>query len=85
MVQAREREETGSAQPQSGLLELVYFSHESADESDAVVKQLRVANKGSQPHCARKLIQGATAYGIIDSGHTVMDGALFKQVATTAR
>ena len=59
----------------------------SADESDVVVKQLRVADKRSQPHCARVLIQGVSAYGIIDSTAdiTIMGGALFKQMATAAR
>lgn len=52
-----------------------------------VVKQLRVADKRSQPHCARVLIQGVPAYGIIDSRGdiTIVGGALFKRMAMAAR
>lgn len=75
-------------QPKISPLELLYSSsEESTDESDTVVSQVRVADKGSQAHCARVLIQGVPAYGVIDSGTdiTIMGGTLFKRVATAAR
>ena len=70
-----------------GPLDFLYSSSDDSSENDAVVNQVRVADEGSQAHCARVLIQGVHAYGIIDNGvdTTIMGGTLFKQVATAAQ
>lgn len=48
---------------------------------------MRVVDKGSRPHTAKVLIQGAPAEGIIDSGSdlTIMGAKLFRTVATAVR
>jgi hypothetical protein len=63
------------------------FLFSSAEDETADVSQVRVADRGSHPHCAKVSIQGVPAYGIIDSGAdiTIIGGSLFKKVATTAR
>jgi hypothetical protein len=59
----------------------------SSEDETADVLLVRVADRGSHPHCANVLIQGVPAYGIIDSGAdiTIIDGTLYKKVATTVR
>ena len=87
MVQASEGGGADGVQCKPGPLDFLYSSSDESSEDDAVVNQVRVADEGSQAHCARVLIQGVHAYGIIDSGVdiTIMGGTLFKQVATAAQ
>ena len=55
--------------------------------TDAEVRTIRVADKGSSSQCARVQIQGVPAYGIIDTGSdlTIIGGELFKRVAAAAK
>ena len=66
-------------------LDLLYSS--SDGETDQGVRRIQVADKGSQPKCARVLVQGVPAIGIIDSGAdiTIIGGELFKKVAVGAK
>ena len=56
-------------------------------DSDKEVRLVRVDDKGSSPQCARVLIQGVPADGIVDSGAeiTIMGAELFKKVASVCR
>ena len=87
MVQASEGGETDGVQCKPGPLDFLYSSSDESSEDDTVVNQVRVAGEGSLAHCARVLIQGVPAHGIIDSGvdTTIMGGTLFKRVATAAQ
>ena len=46
-----------------------------------------VDDKGSHSQCARVLLEGVPAFGIVDSGAdiTIIGGTLFKRVAAVAR
>ena len=66
-------------------LDLLYSL--SDGETDQGVRRIQVADKGSQPKCARVLVQGVPAIGIIDSGAdiTIIGGELFKKVSAGAK
>ena len=87
MVQASEGGGADGVQCKPAPLDFLYSSSDESSEDDTVVNQVRVADEGSQAHCARVLIQGVHAYGITDNGVdiTIMGGTLFKQVATAAQ
>ena len=59
----------------------------SDSDSPDKVRQVRVQDMGSQPHCAKVNVQGVPTVGVVDSGAdiTIMGGSLFKQVATVAK
>lgn len=61
------------------------YSTESDEEQD--IRLVRVDDKGSSPQCARVLVQGVPADGIVDSGAeiTIMGPELFKKVASVCR
>ena len=48
---------------------------------------IRVQDEGSKPRCARVLVQGVPAYGIVDTAAdiTIIGGDLFRKVASVAR
>ncbi len=48
---------------------------------------VRVQDMGSQPHCAKVVVQGVPVEGVVDSGAdiTIMGGDLFNCVATVAK
>ena len=66
------------------LMDILYSSSDS-DSGD--VRAIRVQDKGSKPRCARVLVQGVPAYGIIDTAAdiTIIGGNLFRKVASVAR
>ena len=51
------------------------------------IRQVRVQDMGSQPHCAKVNVQGVPVNGVVDSQAdiTIMGGDLFKPVATVAK
>ena len=59
----------------------------SEDESTPHANRVYVADQGSVTQCVKLLTQGVPAYGLIDSGAdtTIIEGSLFKKVATIAR
>ena len=59
----------------------------SSESEEEEVHQVRVKDEGSRPRVASVNIQGVQALGIIDSAVdiTIMNGALFKEVVSTAR
>lgn len=63
---------------------LLYSSSE--DESAPHAKRITTTDQGSVTKCAKVLIQGVPAYGLIDSGadFTIIGGLLFEKVATIA-
>ena len=62
------------------------YLHSDSDSSDEI-RQVRVQNMGSQPHCAKINVQGVPVDGVVDSGAniTIMGRDLFKHVATVAK
>ena len=61
------------------------YLHSDLDEEKQTVKTVRVNDTGSTPpQCAKVLVQGVPAYGIIDSTAdiTIMGSDLFKKVAS---
>ena len=73
---------TAPAQPDDPLQYLLSDS----DDSDEV-RQVRVYDKGSKPHCANVNVQGVLMSGVVDSGAdiTIMGGEMFKRVAVVAK
>ena len=65
------------------LMDILY----SSDSEDGEVKSIRIADEGSKARCARVLVQGVPAYGIIDTAAdiTIIGGNLFQKVASVAR
>jgi len=63
----------------ANLLSLLYSS-----DSDSDVKAIRVHDEGSKPCCARVLVQGVPAYGIIGTAAdiTIIGGNLSSQCST---
>ena len=63
-----------------------YSIYSDSDDSDEV-RQVRVYDKGSKPHCANVNIQGVLMSGVVDSGAdiTIMGGEMFKLVAVVAK
>lgn len=59
----------------------------SSDSDSGNVNAVRVQDEGSKPRCARVLVQGVPAYGIVDTAAdiTIIGGKLFKKVASVAR
>lgn len=74
--------ETDSANPTPDSL---LFSS-SEDESAPNAKQITVTDQSSVTKCAKVLIQGVPAYGLIDSGAdiTFIGRSLFEKMATIA-
>ena len=68
---------------ESNLMDLLY----SSDSDSGNVNAVRVQDEGSKPRCARMLVQGVPAYGIVDTAAdiTIIGGKLFKKVASVAR
>ena len=62
------------------------MSYLFSDDDDEVVNVVRVQDHGSQSRMAEVVIQGFPAEGIVDSGAdiTIMNGDLFKRVATAS-
>ena len=60
------------------------YLYSDSDEEKQAVKTVRVNDTGSIPQCAKVLVQGVPAYGIIDSAAdiTIMGRDLFKRVAS---
>ena len=58
-----------------------------SDSEDDTVRQIKIADQGSEAHSIRVEIQGVPARGIIDTAAdiTIMGGKLFKDVASVAR
>ena len=58
-----------------------------SDSSSEAVRVVTVPDLGSQPKCAKVVVQGVPLYGIIDSGAdiTILGGELFKRVAAVAK
>ena len=58
-----------------------------SDSSSEAVWVVTVPDLGSQPKCAKVVVQGVPLYGIIDSGAdiTILGGKLFKRVAAVAK
>ena len=67
------------------LQDLLYSSSE--EESDPKTYSVRIQDSGSAVKCAKVLIQGVPAYGLVDTGAdiTIIGGSLFQKVATVAR
>ena len=67
------------------LQDLLYSSSE--EESDPKTYSIRIQDSGSAVKCAKVLIQGVPAYGLVDTGAdiTIIGGSLFQKVATVAR
>ena len=63
------------------LMDILYSS---SDSDSGNVKAIMVQDEGSKPCCARVLMQGVPAYGIIDTAAniTIIGGKLFKKVAS---
>lgn len=80
---------TASSNPaEKGLHEsLQEFLYSSDEETAAEVREVRVADKGSKPQCAKVQVQRVPAYGVLDSGTdiTIMGGALFRKVAAVVK
>ena len=81
--QTKQIQSTMNRESMSNPLDFLFLS---SDDEMADVLQVRVTDHGSHPHCAKVIIQGVPAYGIIDSGAdiTIIGGSLFKRVATMA-
>ena len=64
-------------------LRYLFSDSDSSDE----VRQVRVLDTGSKPHCAKVSVQGVPMDGVVDSGAdiTIMGGAMFKRVAVVAK
>ena len=75
--------ETKNWGAESNLMDLLY----SSDSESGNVNAIRVQDEGSKPRCARVLVQGVPAYGIVDTAAviTIIGGKLFKKVASVAR
>ena len=60
--------------------------YSSSDSDNGDVKTIRVQDEGSKPRCARVLVQGVPAYGIVDTAAdiTIIGGNLFRKVASVA-
>ena len=61
--------------------------HLSDSDSSDEIRQVRVQDMGSQPHCAKVNVQGVPVDGAVDSGAdiTIIERDLFKRVATVAK
>ena len=81
MVVTKRKAEDGPAK------RLCQFLISSEDEATAGVSTIRVNDKGSKPQCAKILVQGVPAYGVLDSGAdiTIIGSTLFQKVAAAAR
>ena len=57
-----------------------------SDDVDGV-RQVRVVDRGSRPHCAEVLVEGVPTLGVVDSGAdiTIIGKDLLKRVATVAK
>ena len=57
-----------------------------SDSSDEI-RQVRVQDMGSQPHCTKVNVKGVPVDGVVDSGAdiTIMGGDLFKRVTKVAK
>ena len=66
------------------LMDILYSS---SDSDNGEVKSIRVSDEGSKARCARVLVQGVPAYGIIDTAAdiTIIGGNLFRKVASVAQ
>ena len=75
---------TDNQDVESSLMDILFSSSDS-DSGD--VRVIRVQDKGSKPRCARVLVQGVPAYGIVDTAAdiTIIGGNLFRTVASVAR
>ena len=75
---------TDNQDVESSLMDILFSSSDS-DSGD--VRAIRVQDKGSKPHCARVLVQGVPAFGIVDTAAdiTIIGGNLFRKVASMAR
>ena len=65
--------------PQDNPLDYLLSDSDGTDK----VRQVRVHDKGSRPHCAHVNVQGVPMSGVVDSGAdiTIMGGDMFKRVA----
>ena len=63
------------------------YLYSDSDEEKQAVKTVRVNDTGSIPQCAKVLVEGVPAYGIVDSAAdiTIMGSDLFKKVASVCR
>ena len=63
---------------------LTYLVSDSDDEN---VRRVTVEDRGSQPKCARVLVQGVPMHGVVDTGSdiTILGGDAFRKVATAAK